>query len=411
LAHRPVRFLLNPAFDRARPYGPDQLAVLDRESHARARTEIESWPGYAPTPLVSLEGLAQELGVRTVWYKDESWRLDLESFKALGGAYGVLKVLRHVLDRSWGVRDVTSEDLQAEVYREEVASVTVTCATAGNHGRSVAWGAKMLGCQAVIYIPTSTSLGRMEAITDYGAQVIPIQGSYDDAVALAKEQAERRGWFVVADTTNDAGDPTTLAIMQGYSVLAAECLEQLRGSAGIVCAEPDSPLPSEARPTHVFVQGGVGGLAGAVCGHLWETLGEARPVYVVVEPDEAACCYCSALAGAPTPADGTMETVMGCLACQEVSAPGWKILASGAEAFLTISDEATMDSMRLLAKGVGGDPAMVAGESGAAGLAGAMAALADTQASGALGLGPEARILVIGTEGATDPELYREIVG
>jgi diaminopropionate ammonia-lyase len=355
--------------------------------------------------------LARELGVDSIWYKDESQRLGLGSFKALGGAYGVLQILRQVLDRSWGVKDVTSEDLRADVYREEVASVTVTCATAGNHGRSVAWGAKMLGCQAVIYVPTSTSLGRMEAISDYGAQVIPVQGTYDDAVEIALEQAERRGWFVVADTTQEIDEPATGAIMQGYTVMAAELLEQLPESAGIVCAEPESLLPSEAHPTHAFVQGGVGGLAGAVCGHLWETLGETRPAFVVVEPDEAACCYCSAVAGSPTPADGSMATVMGCLACQEVSAPGWEILGTGAEAFLTIPDDASLDTMRLLAKGVGGDPEIVAGESGAAGLAGAMAALADTHVSGALRLGPESRILVIGTEGATDPEVYREIVG
>jgi len=377
LAHRPARFLLNSAFIRARPYGPAQLSVLNAEAHARARVEIQSWPGFAPTPLLTLDGLSRELGVKTLWYKDESQRLGLGSFKALGGAYGVLRVLRQVLDRSRGIKDVT-----------------VTCATAGNHGRSVAWGAKMLGCQAVIYVPTSTSLGRMEAISE-DAQVIPVQGTYDDAVARALEEAEHRGWFVVADTTRVPDDPVTGAIMQGYTVLAAEFLEQLRDSA---------------LPTHLFVQGGVGGLAGAVCGHLWETLGDTRPVFVVVEPDQAACCYCSALAGAPTRADGSMNTVMGCLACQEVSAPGWEILGPGAEAFLTISDEATLDTMRLLAKGVGGDPGLVAGESGAAGLAGAMAALNDTQASGALGLGTDSRILVIGTEGATDPELYREIV-
>ena len=275
MAHRPVRFLLNPAFQRARPYGPAQLSVLDAENHARAHAEIESWPGYAPTPLLTLDGLARELGVNSIWYKDESQRLGLGSFKALGGAYGVLQVLRQVLDRSWGVKDVTSEDLRADVYREEVASVTVTCATAGNHGRSVAWGAKMLGCQAVIYVPTSTSLGRMEAISDYGAQVIPVQGTYDDAVGLALEQAERRGWFVVADTTHVTDEPTTGAIMQ-VTLCWPRSSWSSSGTPPASCAPSRTPsFPRKLTPhTHSY-RGAWGGWpepCAATCGRPWERL-------------------------------------------------------------------------------------------------------------------------------------------
>jgi diaminopropionate ammonia-lyase len=178
----------------------------------------------------------------------------------------------------------------------------------------------------------------------------------------------------------------------------------------VLAEEALAQLPAGERPTHLFLQAGVGGMAAAVAGHLWETLGEARPTVVVVEPARAACCYESARAGRPVSLEGDLDTLMACLSCGEPSLLAWEVLDAGADFFLTIPDEAALRAMRVLAKGAGGDPAVVAGESGAAGVAALLVAAESPELREALGLGGEARVLVIGTEGATDPEIYRRIV-
>jgi diaminopropionate ammonia-lyase len=272
----------------------------------------------------------------------------------------------------------------------------VTCATAGNHGRSVAWGAEMFGCRCVVYVPTVTSKARVAAIAAHGAAVVRTSGNYDEAVRRCDDDARRQGHFVVSDTSYAGYMDVPRDVMQGYSVMVAEILEQ---------------LPHGERPSHVFVQGGVGGLAAAVCAHLWETWGEERPTTVVVEPDSADPLFRSAEAGRPTPVPGDYDTIMAGLAAGEVSLLAWEILEHGADCFMTIPDAAAETAMRLLADGAAGDPRIVAGESGAAGLAGALAAMQDAKARESLQLRSDSRLLVIGTEGATDPESYTRIVG
>ncbi len=275
---------------------------------------------------------------------------------------------------------------------EIVSAITVTCATDGNHGRSVAWGARMFGCACVIYIHETVSAARKAAIEGYGATVVRTPGTYDDSVRQAAADADRLGRFVVSDTSYEGYEDVPRDVMQGYAVMAEEALGQWAG----------------APPTHLFVQAGVGGLAAAVGGHLWERLGPARPRLVVVEPEKAACLYLSARAGKPTVAEGALDTIMAGLACGEVSLLAWRILEAGADAFMTVPDSAAIRAMRLLADGT---PPVVAGESAVGGLAGLLAGAADPASRAALGLDATSRVLLFGSEGDTDPALYAELVG
>jgi diaminopropionate ammonia-lyase len=396
----PIGHVHNPNAAPETPYGPALEAILDAESFAAARREISGWPGYAPTPLHCLSGLAKAAGVAGIHYKDEGGRFGLGSFKALGGAYAVSRVLARNVAAQTGAETVTSADLRAGRYRDLVAGLTVCAATDGNHGRSVAWGAQSFGCRCVIYIPDAVSPGRQRAMEGYGAEVRRIAGTFDDAVRKADEDAGGAGWFVVADTTYPGYTEVPRDVMHGYGAMAAEAVEQLANR------ELDG-----APPSHVFVQGGVGGLAAAVCARLWQHYGTARPRFALVEPAAAACFFASARAGRPVTVEGDLETAMGGLAAGECSMLAWDLLWAGADDFLTVTDPAALEVMRLLSRGIGGDPAVVAGESAVAGLAGALGALQHPETAAALGLGPSSRVLVFGTEGATDPTLYREIVG
>ncbi len=364
-----ARLIARPRSDRA--YDAALSAILDAEGYEAARREIASWPGYAPTPLRSLPGLAREAGLGAVWYKDEAERFGLNSFKALGGAYAVRRLV--------GNRG---------------SDITVCTATDGNHGRSVAWGARTCGCRAVIYIHATVSEGRKEAMEAFGAEVRRVAGNYDDSVRQAAADADENGWFVVSDTSYEGYREIPKDVMHGYAVMAEEAIAQL-----------------PAAPSHVFVQGGVGGLAAAILAPFWWRFGAARPRFVVVEPETAACLYASAEAGRPAVVAGDLDTVMAGLAAGEVSLLAWEILEAGADGFMTVNDESARVLMRRLAEGLDGDPPIVAGESAVAGLAGALAAREDPAMRDQLGLGPESRVLVFGTEGATDPALYEAIVG
>lgn len=387
---------LNRAAELQAPYGSTRQAILGGPAYERAARQIRRWPGYAATPLRELAGLAAAAGIARLFYKDEGNRFGLGSFKALGGAYAVSRLLIREIAARTGQADISIDDLLSGRYRDITREITVTCATDGNHGRSVAWGAQRFGCQCVIYIHATVSPGRQAAIEHYGAQVVRTAGNYDDAVRQAAEDADRLGRFVVSDTSYEGYMEVPKDVMQGYAIMADEALQQ---------------LPHDAMPTHVFLQGGVGGLAAAVCAHFWETLGDQRPRVIVVEPDKAACLYESARAGKPVTVHGELDTVMAGLACGEVSLLAWEILRPGAYAFLTIDDEAALDTVRLLAEGRDGDTPIVAGESAVAGLTGCLGALADAQVRARLGLDQHSRVLCFGSEGATDPELYQRIVG
>lgn len=373
------------------PYPEAHKAMLSHAGYERAAKVISTWSGYAPTPLASLATLASELDVASIHYKDEGGRFGLGSFKALGGAYAVFRLLAAELRRRHGTVDEAA--LAAGQLKNLAKDITVCCATDGNHGRSVAWGACMFGARAVIFIHAAVSEKRAEAIRSYGAEVVRTAGNYDDSVRQADRTAAANGWFVVSDTSYPGYTDVPRDVMQGYAIMVEEALGTL-------------DLP----PTHVFIQAGVGGLAAAVIAHLWETFGKDMPIIVVVEPNKAACLYESALAGKPTTVDGDLDTIMAGMACGEPSVIAWPILQGGSSAFMAIPDDAAMSTMQLLASGKAG-ATIVGGESGVAGLAGLIVAATQSDWRQTLGLDRASRVLLFGSEGDTDPDLYARIVG
>lgn len=366
--------------------------VLPRADFAMARAEIMAWEGYAPTPLVSLAGLAAQIGVARLDYKDEGPRFGLGSFKALGGSYAALRVLQREVSARLG-RAVTLAELRSGALAKDCAQITLVSATDGNHGRSLAWGCQRFGAPCRIYIHAEVSTGRQEAMQALGAEVIRISGDYDDSVHLAKQEAAANGWFVVSDTSWPGYSQPPRDVMAGYGVMTSEICEAL-----------------EQPPTHVFLQGGVGGLAAAVAAGLRQHYGGDAPRVVIVEPDRAACLLQSARAGAATPVEIAEETIMAGLSCGEPSEMAWAILAEEAADFVTIPDAVVAPTVRLLARGDYGDPAIEAGESAVAGLAAVIAARMDGALADALGLDGQARVLLIGSEGVTDPAIFKAIM-
>ncbi|MCD8517060.1 MAG: diaminopropionate ammonia-lyase [Burkholderiaceae bacterium] len=376
------------------PYGDVRTLVMSQAGFEAAYAEIRQWPGYAPTPMVELPRLAQELGLARLSYKDESKRFALKSFKALGGAYAVFRLIQQLVAQHTGHVPTASEILSGK-HRDLVSTLTVTCATDGNHGRSVAWGAQTFGCRCVIYVHALVSESRADAIAQFGAEVIRIAGNYDDSVRHAAEQAQVNGWTVVSDTTYEGYRDIPIDVMHGYGVMAQE----------VVSVMGDEP------PTHVIVQAGVGAFAAAICAVFWLAWGRQRPRFVVVEPQKAACLFESARADHPVAIQGDLDTVMAGLACGEVSPVAWEILRAGVNDFTKIDDQFALDAMKRLAKPVGQDRAIVSGETGAAGLGLLLAANQSADLRRSLGLDRGAHVLLLGSEGDTDPAIYRDVVG
>jgi diaminopropionate ammonia-lyase len=378
IPQRPYRLLLN------RHHGTPGVVVLPEGGYRRARAEIISWPGYAPTPLLGLEDVAAAARVASLHWKDESARFGLGSFKALGGAYAVARLLVGELARRGVVNAATTKELEAGAHRDAVRAITVTCATDGNHGRSVAWGARRFGASCVIFVHEGVSEGRRAAIARYGAEIRVVPGTYDDAVRACTRMAEQEAWFVVSDTSWEGYNEIPRDVMQGYRLLTEECLAAM-------------PAP----PTHVFVPGGVGGVAAAASVQLRAARIPAK--LVVVEPENAACLLASAEAGRITAVEGELDTLMAGLACGEPSLLAWQELERAAFAYMALQDASAVDAMRLLAART---PPIVAGESAAPVLAAFLLAAAEPMTRAMLGLDVESRVLLLGTEGATDAALY-----
>jgi diaminopropionate ammonia-lyase len=371
------------------PRDADTLSVKAAEEVERFLRHREN---HAITPLRALPALARELGAGAIYIKDEGLRLGLGSFKALGGSYAVIRLVLDAASEHLG-RTVDVAALQTPNVRAIAADMTFACATDGNHGRSVARGAKLVGARAVVFVHSGVSEERVEAIARFGAEMVRVAGSYDDSVEESTRVADKNGWTIVSDTSWPGYERIPALVMQGYTAMVREALRQL-------------PEP----PTHVFVQAGVGGVAAAVAGHLALALADHRPRFVVVEPARAACIYESARVGRPVKIEQGEPTVMAMLECYEPSLIAWRVLSRVADGFMTVEEADAVAAMKQLARPCGADPAMIAGESGGVGLAGLTRALADPEASEALGLGPQSRIFLINTEGATDPLRYAELV-
>jgi len=387
---RDYEFLINPLADKSIPYGPEQEAILNASAFEEARRTIEAWPGYDRTPLIPLTGFAKNACVSAVYYKNEASRFGLGSFKALGGAYAVWRVLTRKAEE----QGISPTDKEA--FARFAATETVCCATDGNHGRSVAWGASTFGCKCVIFIHATVSEGRKREIEKYGARVVRCAGNYDDSVREAQETADREGWTVVSDTSYEGYKNIPKDVMQGYELMAAEALDQ---------------WPETLPPSHVFLQTGVGGMAAAVAACCWRRYGADRPTIILSDPVNSACWLETIRAGKPTAVEGDLDTIMAGLACGEVSELAWTILKYSADAVMSLHDDDAVKCMKWLAEGRFGDAPLVAGESAVAGLMGLIRLGDDDAARTALELDAASRVLVFGTEGATDPELYQELVG
>lgn len=386
-------FLLNTHPDHRSPLAAADADMLGLEAAAAVERHLQFRDDNAETPLVSLPGLAAASGVGAIHVKDEGQRLGLGSFKALGGAYAVIRLVLEAAEAQLG-RVIDMAALHLPEVRQIAEGMTFACATDGNHGRSVAQGAQLVGARSAIFVHSGVSDERVAAIARFGAEMIRVAGSYDDSVKEAARVADKRGWTIVSDTSWPGYERIPGLVMQGYTVLVREALRQI-------------PEP----PTHVFIQAGVGGIAAAVAGYLAIALGEKRPVFTVVDPARAACLFETARAGHPVTVPYGEPTVMAMLECYEPSRVAWRILSRTADAFMTVDEEDAIAVMRRLADPAPGDPAVVSGESGGVGLAGFLKVVGDPGVKAALSLGPDARILVVNTEGATDPGRYREIVG
>ena len=377
------------------------LPVMGLSEVRKARAFHESFPQYTTTPLTRLDRMAAYLGLKEVYVKDESYRFGLNAFKVLGGSFAMARFIASETGKD--VSELPYAVLTSDKLREEFGQATFFTATDGNHGRGVAWAAGRLGQKAVVHMPKGSTQTRLENIAKEGAQVDIQEMNYDDCVRLAaKEADETERGVIVQDTAWDGYEEIPSWIMQGYGTMAMEAGEQLKDYG---CD----------RPTHVFVQAGVGSLAGAVVGYFTNLYPDNPPTFVVVEADAAACLCKGAAAGDGDPriVDGDMQTIMAGLACGEPNTISWDILKNHVKVFIAAPDWVAASGMRMLAAPIKGDAPVTSGESGAAPF-GALAAIMTMEEYRDLrheiGLDENSSVLLFSTEGDTDPERYKNIV-
>ena len=355
-------------------------------------------PGYRTTPLLPLRRLASSLGLGGIWVKDESKRFGLNAFKGLGGSYAIARLL----GRSLGIEAGKIGYERLKEAAQGVKPHTFVTATDGNHGRGVAWAARTLGQKAVVFMPKGSSRSRIDAIAGEGAEVFVTDANYDDTVRVAAAYSAENGCSVVQDQAWEGYEEVPTWIMYGYLTIMEEITGQLKESG-------------EGMPTHVLLQAGVGSFAGSMVAYLDHTMGQDMPKVVLMEPEKAACLYESAKSedGCMVNVTGSLETIMAGLSCGEPNPIAWGVTRSKAAAFVSCDDEVAALGMRVLGNPLGDDPRIVSGESGAVG-AGLLKLMAKEGSlsglGGRLGLDPSSRVLMISTEGDTDPDRYRKIV-
>ena len=377
------------------------LELMSEENVKKANEFHRSFPQYSVTPLQNLSSLAKYLGVKNIFCKDESYRFGLNAFKVLGGSYAMGRYIAKELGRD--ISELPYNVLSSDKLREEFGQATFFTATAGNHGRGVAWAANRLGQKAVVRMPMGTTKSRFDNIAKEGATVTIEEVNYDDCVRMAAaEAAKTEHGIIVQDTAWDGYEEIPSWIMQGYGTLVLEADEQLK-EMGV------------ERPTHVFVQAGVGSLAGAVVGYFAHKYKDNQPVMAVCEASAADCLYRSAVAktGNLVNVTGDLQTIMAGLACGEGNTIGWDILKNHVDVFASCPEWMSAKATRIYANPLEIDPHIVSGESGSVPLGFCFTALHDEDAKDlkeALKLDENSVVLVISTEGDTDPVRYREIV-
>ena len=377
------------------------LPIMSLENVAKARAFHQSFPQYSKTPLAKLDHMAEYLGLGGLFVKDESYRFGLNAFKVLGGSFAMANYIAKQTHRD--VSELPYAVLTSEELRKEFGQATFFTATDGNHGRGVAWAANRPGQKSVVLMPKGSTQTRLENILKEGADATITDVNYDECVRRANAMAEQTpNGVMVQDTAWDGYEEIPSWIMQGYGTMASEADEQL-GEYGC------------DRPTHIFIQAGVGSLAGAVQGYFANRYPDNPPVVVVMEADSAACLYKGAKAadGQIRIVDGDMPTIMAGLACGEPNTISWDILKNHVSVFTSCPDWVSARGMRMLAAPVKGDPQVTSGESGAVGM-GLLSAIMEQEEyrelRDFLKLDENAKVLLFSTEGDTDPQRYKEIV-
>ncbi|CAK7028663.1 MAG: Diaminopropionate ammonia-lyase [Desulfovibrio sp.] len=387
--------LQNPA-----PLTAPAPEFLRRDVVAPVLAFHQSMPGYEKTPLMELKNLARKLGLKNILVKDESKRFGLNAFKGLGGSYAVFRVVCERLGLN--PKAATFADLQTPERKAALADTVFVTATDGNHGKGVSWAAGLLGCRAVVYMPKGSSEIRAEAIRNAGKATATITAlSYDDTVRLAASDAAKNGWTLIQDTSWEGYEEIPARIIQGYTTLAAEAVEQMENLGEV--------------PTHVFLQAGVGAMAGGILGYLADVYARSVPVFAIAEPQTVACIFASAAAGdgQPHPVAESGPTIMAGLNCGEPCTITWPILRDFPRYYFSCPDFVAAEGMRIYANPTGGDAPILSGESGAATLGllvHLMQVPALRHARENLGLDENAVVFLVNTEGDTDPACYADIV-
>ncbi len=345
------------------------LKSLSKEEIDDAYYCISNWKGYSPTPLIELNKLSKELNLNKIFYKDENKRFELKSFKALGGAYAVEKI-------SKGKKDII-----------------ISTATAGNHGRSVAWGARRLGLKCKIFISENVSEARGQAMADLGAEVIKVKGNYEKSLVECIKQSTDNNWQIVQDVAWKEYKLVPMYTMAGYSVMMREIIDQIKND----------------KITHIILQAGVGGMAGAMVAGVARYLSYV-PTIIIVEPDSAACVMESVKSGKIEKIEIKRESLMGGMSCGEVSLVPWEILKNSVKYCISLPDDDIAKTMKLLGNGSLSDEKIIAGENSAPGVMSLVASCENETIKDKLKLNKQSNILLIGCEGDTDQEMYQKLI-
>lgn len=372
------------------------LDFLNLESAKKVQSFHASFPIYSITPLVEMRNTAKELGLGNIFVKDESYRFGLNAFKVLGGSYAIGNYLAMKLGKD--ISELPYEKMISDEVKNELGEITFVTATDGNHGRGVAWTANKLNQKSVVYMPKGSSIERLENIKAEGADASITELNYDEAVRLANSQAQEKGWVMVQDTAWEGYEDIPRWIMQGYGTMGYEVFTQL-----------------DEKPTHIFIQAGVGSLAGALTGFFSSVYGEERPIITIVEPNKADCIFRTAEAkdGKLHFVTGDMDTIMAGLACGEPCSIGWNVLKDYADNFISCPDYTAAQGMRLLGNPSNDDVKIISGESGAGPIGCVAEIMRDprlTHLKEALKLNNDSVVLFFSTEGDTDKESYKSIV-
>ncbi len=383
-----IRILVNE-----QPAGWRSDRMLTQDAARDVLRFHRSLPGYGRTELVPLSAAAGKYGVKGIFVKDESSRFGLKAFKGLGGSYAVFRTLCELFGLD--PRKSTFGDLQTSEIRGRCKDIEFATATDGNHGKGVAWAAKLFGCRSHVFMPKGSAEARRKAIEDAGAsEAVVTEFNYDGTVDHARRLAEENGWTLLQDTSWEGYEKAPGWIIEGYLTLAAEACEQLGVEA----------------PTHVFLQAGVGAMAGGVAGYLLNRYSDDPPAVTIVEPADVACVYLSAKNGRISTTGGDAATIMAGLNCETPCGVVWPILRDGVSFYCACGDCITEQGMRAYAHPHGGDPAIVSGESGAVTYGLLLRILQDESLRKLWGMNGDSVVLLINTEGATDPEGYDRVV-